>query len=109
MWIFTLGEPCNVDGSPLDPNSPEPTINIKDPDDWTPYDSHLAFETAEFAYKRCKSRLGILTFCLSFGQLVLLHTMMLRHSQVIQIFAKRLIQHLSGAFPGEACLSLTTG
>lgn len=56
--MFTLGEPCNVDGRPLDLNSPEPTINIKDPDDWTPYDSRLAFETAEFAYKRCKMSAG---------------------------------------------------
>ena len=52
-YTSILGEPCNVDGSPLDPNSPEPT-NIKDPDDWTPYDNRLAFETAEFAYKCCK-------------------------------------------------------
>jgi hypothetical protein len=51
-----LGEPCDIDGSPLDRNSPEPTI--KDPDDWTPYDSRLAFETAEFAYKRCKMSAG---------------------------------------------------
>jgi hypothetical protein len=59
-YIYTciLGEPCNVDGNPLDPNSPEPTINIKDPDDWTPYDSRLAFETAEFAYKHCKMSAG---------------------------------------------------
>ena len=55
---FYIGEPCNIDGSPLDLNSPERTINIKDPDDWTPYDCHLAFETAEFAYRRCKMSAG---------------------------------------------------
>jgi hypothetical protein len=54
--VNILGEPCNVDGNPLEQNSPEPTI--KDPDDWTPYDSRLAFETAEFAYKRCKMSAG---------------------------------------------------
>jgi hypothetical protein len=42
----------------LDPNSPEQTIDIKDPDDWTPYDCRLAFETAEFAYRRCKMSAG---------------------------------------------------
>jgi hypothetical protein len=57
-YASILGEPCNVDGNPLDPNSPEPTINIKEPDDWTPYDCRLAFETAEFAYKRCKMSAG---------------------------------------------------
>lgn len=53
-----LGEPCNIDGDPLDPNSPEPTIDVKDPDDWTPYESRLAFETAEFIYRRCKMSAG---------------------------------------------------
>ena len=53
-----LGEPCYADGSPLDPNCIKPTINIKDPDDWTHYDSHLAFETAEFAHKHCKMSAG---------------------------------------------------
>jgi hypothetical protein len=42
----------------LDPDSPKPTIDINDPDDWTPYDSRLAFETAEFVYKRCKMSAG---------------------------------------------------
>ena len=54
----TPGEPCNANGSPLNPNSPEPTITTKDPDDWTPYDSRLAFETAEFAYRRCQMSAG---------------------------------------------------
>jgi hypothetical protein len=60
VYFYTpiLGEPCNADGSPWDPNSPEPTTNSKDPDDWTPYDSRLAFETAEFVYKRCKMSAG---------------------------------------------------
>lgn len=59
-YIYTsiLGEPCDVDGQPLDPNFPEPTVNVKDPDDWTPYDCRLAFETAEFAYKKCKMSAG---------------------------------------------------
>lgn len=42
----------------MDPNFLEPTVNLKDPDDWTPYDSRLAFETAEFAYKKCKMSAG---------------------------------------------------
>ena len=53
--------------------------------------------------------LAISTFCVNFGQLVYLHTMMLHHSQIIQTFAKQLTQHLLGAFPGKASLSLTTG
>lgn len=57
-FTSTLGEPCNADGSRLDLNSPEPTITIKDPDDWTPYDSRLAFEIAEFAYRRCQMSAG---------------------------------------------------
>ena len=56
---FTIpGEPCDVDGAPLDPNSPKPTLNVKDPDVWSPYDSCLAFETAEFVYKCCKMSAG---------------------------------------------------
>lgn len=35
-----------------------PTIEIKTSDDWTPYDSRLAFETAEFAYKCSKMSAG---------------------------------------------------
>ena len=53
--------------------------------------------------------LAILTFCVSFGQLVYIHTMILHHLQITQTFAKQLMQHQLGAFLGRASLSLTTG
>lgn len=31
-----------------------PSIEVKSSDDWAPYNSRIAFETAEFLYKRCK-------------------------------------------------------
>lgn len=31
-----------------------PPIEVKSSDDWAPYNSRIAFETAEFLYKRCK-------------------------------------------------------
>lgn len=49
-----IGEPCNKDGSPLlDPGSP-PAINPREPNDWTPYRDRIAFEAAEFLFKRRK-------------------------------------------------------
>jgi len=49
-----VGEPCNEDGSPLlDPESP-PAINPREPNDWTPYKDRIAFEAAEFLFKRRK-------------------------------------------------------
>ena len=49
-----VGEPCNEDGSPLlDPESP-PAANPREPNDWTPYKDRIAFEAAEFLFKRRK-------------------------------------------------------
>ena len=50
-----VGTPCNEDGSPLlDPESPPPAIEPREPNDWTPYKDRISFEAAEFLYKRRK-------------------------------------------------------
>ena len=49
-----VGKPCNEDGSPLlDPDLP-PATNPREPNDWTPYKDRIAFEAAEFLFKRRK-------------------------------------------------------
>ena len=50
-----VGAPCNEDGSPLlDPESPPPAIKPRESNDWTPYKDRIAFEAAEFLFKRRK-------------------------------------------------------
>ena len=48
---FYVGEPCNIDGSRLaDPTKLPPPVT-QDDSDWAPFESRLAFETADFFYR----------------------------------------------------------
>jgi hypothetical protein len=47
-----LGEPCDSDGGPLDPESLLLAAKAKDVTDWTLYSSCIAFELANFIYRR---------------------------------------------------------
>ena len=53
-----LGEPCDSDGGPLDPESPPLVAEVKDVTDWTPYGSRVAFELADFIYRRNQMSAG---------------------------------------------------
>ena len=47
------GRPCDAQGNYLPQGAPPPLRHFgKDPNDWTPYESRLEFETAEFLFKR---------------------------------------------------------
>ena len=52
------GEPCDSDGGPLDPESPPLVAEAKDVTDWTPYGSRIAFELANFIYRRNQMSAG---------------------------------------------------
>ena len=47
------GIPCNTNGSYIDLSMPPPCHLTDDPDIWTPYNSQLEFETAEYLFT-CK-------------------------------------------------------
>jgi hypothetical protein len=46
-----LDEPCDSNRGPLDPESPLLVAEEKDATDWTPYNSYVAFELADFIYR----------------------------------------------------------
>ncbi|KAI6025194.1 hypothetical protein PISMIDRAFT_67161, partial [Pisolithus microcarpus 441] len=50
LIIQHIGQPCNANGNFL-PNGTQPEpCQPKPPDDWSPYNSHLKFEPADFIY-----------------------------------------------------------
>ncbi|THH14956.1 hypothetical protein EUX98_g9537, partial [Antrodiella citrinella] len=51
MHTYINGCITNATGNHIPPNSPPPTT-AQPPDDWTPYDSRLDFEMAEFLFKK---------------------------------------------------------
>ena len=51
FWQVFVGEPCNSNGGPLDPESPPPVAKPKDVTDWTLYGSRVAFKLADFIYR----------------------------------------------------------
>ena len=52
--MINVGIPCNSNGNPLNVGSEAPLAGTKDATDWTPFNDRLAFETAEFLFKRVK-------------------------------------------------------
>jgi hypothetical protein len=59
VFILILGRPCDEDGNFLPPNTPpSPRRPHTDPEDWTPYESRLQFETAEFLFTRNQMSAG---------------------------------------------------
>jgi len=61
-----IGRPCDKDGNFLPPNTP-PSLRRPhtDPEDWTPYESRLQFETAEFLFTRNQMSAGHIDTLLS--------------------------------------------
>ena len=53
-----LGDICDVDGQPIEPNTPLPPISNKNSNDWAPYSNSLQFETAEFLFKKAEMSAG---------------------------------------------------
>ena len=53
-----LGEPCDSNGSLLGPDSPLLVAEARDVTDWTPYGSRIAFELADFIYRRNQMSAG---------------------------------------------------
>ncbi|KAG1808758.1 hypothetical protein EV424DRAFT_1543334 [Suillus variegatus] len=55
FWTFhplLTGRKCNIHGNFINQNVPPPSRTEASPTDWTPYESQVAFETAEFLYTR---------------------------------------------------------
>ncbi|KAG1866711.1 hypothetical protein F4604DRAFT_1927998 [Suillus subluteus] len=44
--------PCDEHGVFLPPRSPPTLLSNKSPDDWTPYQNHVEFETAEYFFSQ---------------------------------------------------------
>ena len=57
--FISIGRPCDEEGNFLPPNAPPPPRRPQtDPEDWTPYESQLQFETAEFLFTRNQMSAG---------------------------------------------------
>jgi len=60
--IYHLSRPCDEHGNYLQPDTPPPARTDANPDDWTPFGSHVEFETAEFLYKKVQMSAGDINF-----------------------------------------------
>ena len=60
MFVLSppIGKICDEEGNELPPNSPPPVHSTpqRSSDDWSPYESHIQFELADFLY-RCNQML----------------------------------------------------
>ncbi|KAF8234007.1 hypothetical protein L208DRAFT_1264234 [Tricholoma matsutake] len=69
MQILTLppvGQICGENGEDIQPDMlPPPHDSNKGPDDWTPYNSHLEFEVADFLFHQNQMSSGDINFLLS--------------------------------------------
>jgi Plavaka transposase len=69
MWILTLppvGQICDESGEDIQPDTPPPPcVSDNGPDDWTPYNSHLKFEVADFLFCQNQMSAGDINFLLS--------------------------------------------
>jgi len=83
-----VGEPCDSNGGPLDPESPPPVAKPKDMTDWTPYGSCVAFKLADFIYRRNQMSAGDFNMlCKLWGATLLPHDDTLpfsNHSELCQ-------------------------
>ncbi|KAG1753701.1 uncharacterized protein EDB91DRAFT_1234119 [Suillus paluster] len=48
--VLTTRLKCDAEGDPIDQNALPPPQTDTSPDDWTPYESHIAFEMAKFLF-----------------------------------------------------------
>jgi hypothetical protein len=69
MQILTLppvGRICDENSKDIPPDTPPPPrASDKGPDDWTPYNSRLEFEVADFLFRRNQMSAGDINFLLS--------------------------------------------
>jgi hypothetical protein len=69
MQILTLppvGQICDENGDDIQPDtSLPPHVSNNGPDDWTPYNSHLEFEVANFLFHQNQMSAGDINFLLS--------------------------------------------
>ncbi len=57
--MLFVGRICDESGNDIPPDAPSPCRNPdKEPDDWTPYDSRLQFEVADFLFRRNQMSAG---------------------------------------------------
>ena len=69
-----VGEPCDRDGGPLDPELPPPVAELKEVTDWMLYGSCVAFELADFIYRHNQiSASDFNTLCKLWGATLLPH------------------------------------
>ena len=58
ILTLTLARPCDKYSNFLDDDEPRPQPQLRDPTDWTPFTSHVQFETAEFLFQKAKMSAG---------------------------------------------------
>jgi hypothetical protein len=56
--MLLTGRPCDQNGNYLAPGTPPPPDNVPAPDDWSPFNSRVEFETAKFLYMRNQMSAG---------------------------------------------------
>ena len=71
----STGKICDIDGNELPPNSPPPdSAPQRSSDDWSPYESRIQFELADFLYRRNQMSEGDTDFLLDIiDALLVLH------------------------------------
>ena len=66
IYFLFVGEICDENGNGRPPDTPPPPkVSDKGPNDWTPYDSRLQFEVADFLYRRNQMSAGNINSLLS--------------------------------------------
>jgi hypothetical protein len=66
LTSLLVGRICDEGGNDIPLNaSPPPRSSDKGPDDWTPYDTRLQFEVADFLFRRNQMSAGNINFLLS--------------------------------------------
>jgi Plavaka transposase len=49
---ITIARPCDAEGKYLRQNAPPSPQDVKSPNDWTPFNSRIEFETADLLFRR---------------------------------------------------------
>lgn len=66
LYYVIVGQICDENGDDIPPDTPPPPRDSdQGPDIWTPYNSRLEFEVADFLYRRNQMSAGDINFILS--------------------------------------------
>jgi hypothetical protein len=66
LMLLPVGRICDENGDDILPDTPPPPCDSNDgPDDWTPYNSRLEFEVADFLFRQNQMSAGDINFLLS--------------------------------------------